>query len=156
MTLTKAVKAGRWPVPDILIQDSMKTPCNILVIDDDEIFIFLTRKMLQSTGMVESISVCRSATEAIELLQIENNNWPDVILLDLNMPEMNGWEFLQQYQLLLKHVTTHPRLYVVSSSIAENDTERAKKIKGVDGYIAKPLTGDGIKKMLREAASISS
>jgi CheY-like chemotaxis protein len=150
MTLTKAVKANTWPGSGILIQKSMKTHSNILVIDDDDIFIFLTRKMLQSTGMVESITVCRSATEAIELLHTMDGNWPDVILLDLNMPEMNGWEFLQQYQLLVKHVKTPPRLYVVSSSIADNDTERAKKIKGVDGYIAKPLTNDRIIGMIRE------
>lgn len=149
MTLTKAVKAtGLWPEPQTLIHESMKTLPHVLVIDDDEIFIFLTKKMLQSSGMVESISICRSASEGIELLQTVEE-WPDMILLDLNMPEMNGWEFLQQYQLIIRNVERRPKLFVVSSSIADNDTERAKTIKGVDGYVAKPLTNDSIKQLIR-------
>lgn len=151
MTLPKAVKEicvrqGQ----ETLIQQPMRTLPHILLIDDDEIFIFLTKKMFQSLGIVESISVCRSAFEAIELLHT-SENWPNLILLDLNMPEMNGWEFLQHYQSLLHNIENPPKLFVVSSSIAENDTERAKKIKGVDGYIAKPLTGNGIRQMIKKA-----
>lgn len=151
MTVTNAVKAtGLWPDPQILIKEPMKTLPHVLVIDDDEIFIFLTRKMLQGSGMVERISVCRSASEGIALLQ-KSNEWPDMILLDLNMPETNGWEFLQQYQLLIRNLAKRPKLYVVSSSIAENDTERAKTIKGVDGYVAKPLTNENVKLLIRKA-----
>lgn len=152
MTLTTAVKvSGLWPDPEILIKTSMKTLPHILVIDDDEIFIFLTRKMLQSSGMVESISVCRSAMEAIEFLHNTEKEWPNLILLDLNMPEMNGWEFLQHYQSMTCNIKNPPKLYVVSSSIAENDTQRAKNIKGVDGYIAKPLSNEGIKQVIKKA-----
>jgi CheY-like chemotaxis protein len=152
MTLTKAVHpSSSWQDPEILIFDSMRTLPHILIIDDDEIFIFLTKKILQSSGMVESISICRSAIEAIELLHTVEHKWPDLIMLDLNMPGMNGWEFLQHYQSLIPGMKKLPRLYVVSSSIADNDTERARKIKGVDGYIAKPLTTESIREILKKA-----
>ena len=67
---------------------SLSNRHHILLIDDDEIFIFLTRKMLQSLGIVNNISVCRSATEAINYLHQNKgkNVDPDIIFLDLNMP----------------------------------------------------------------------
>jgi len=135
----------------ILIQRTMKSLQHILLIDDDEIFIFLTKKMLQSTGMVESISICQSAYEAIEFLHASEDEWPELILLDLNMPEMSGWDFLQYYQSLIRNKETHSKLFIISSSIADNDKERAKKIKGVDGYLAKPLTTEALKKLLNRS-----
>lgn len=154
MLLTKAIKTNvLWSDPEMQIHDSMKTLPHILIIDDDEICIFLTRKILQSSGMAESISVCRSAIEAIALLHNEETVTPDIILLDLNMPEMSGWEFLQHYQLLVPGMKKRPKLFVVSSSIAGNDTERANNITGVDGYIAKPLTGESVRLMLKKTIS---
>jgi CheY-like chemotaxis protein len=133
-----------------LINRSMKSLRSILLIDDDDVFIFLTTKMLQSTGKVSDITVSHSVTEGIECLEnhLVNGSMPDIIFLDLNMPGMDGWDFLQYYQSLLSQMKRLPLLYVVSSSIAGNDTQRAMKIKGVAGYIAKPVDAAAISKII--------
>lgn len=127
---------------------------SVLLIDDDEIFIFLTRKMLQSTGTVGAITVFRSGGQALEFLADHCNGagTPDFIFLDLNMPEMTGWEFLDHYQDYLRRCQRPPKLYIVSSSTAQSDEERALTIPGVSGYIPKPLHTEGIRAMLRMAS----
>ncbi len=124
----------------------------ILLIDDDNVFIFLTKKMLMNTGLVKTIDVCESAEEAIQFLESidEDEKMPDMIFLDLNMPEMNGWQFLETYQSLLPKMNKVPQLYVVSSSISENDCERAMNINGVTGYLAKPLEVIQLKVLLQD------
>jgi len=133
--------------------ETMSKPKNILLIDDDEIFIFLTSKMLQSTGKVDNISVSYSAMEAIDYLEMtDHKTFPDIILLDLNMPGLSGWDFLEFYSILYPKFRKPPVLYVVSSSIADNDTERALKIPGVNGYIAKPMDPGAVKILFDQAA----
>jgi CheY-like chemotaxis protein len=132
---------------------TMSTPKNILLIDDDEVFIFLTTKMLQSTGSVGNISVSYSAMEAIHFLEMtDEKQFPDIILLDLNMPGLSGWDFLDFYGILYPKFRKAPLLYVVSSSIADTDAERALKLPGVNGYIAKPINPDAVQMMLNRAA----
>jgi CheY-like chemotaxis protein len=129
----------------------MKQKPMILLIDDDEIFIFLTRNIIQSTGKADSIVVRQSATAAIDLLKQRSGDpgaLPDMILLDLNMPGMNGWEFLHHYQPLMKKMAKVPKLYIVTSSISESDSERAMNIKGVTGFITKPIRKDSIDAIL--------
>jgi CheY-like chemotaxis protein len=126
----------------------------ILLIDDDDIFIFLTKRMLMNTGLVTTIHVCKSAIDAVQFLSTQKNNEaiPDMIFLDLNMPGMDGWEFLENYQLLLPKMKNPPLLYVISSSIAENDYKRAMNIHGVNGYLSKPLEVTQIKTLLQKAS----
>lgn len=128
---------------------AMKTSKNILLIDDDEVFIFLTTKMLQSAGGVGNISVSYSAMEAIHFLEMtDEKQFPDVVLLDLNMPGLSGWDFLDFYGILYPKFKKVPALYVVSSSIADNDEQRAMKLRGVTGYLAKPLHADAFQRIL--------
>lgn len=128
---------------------AMSTQKNILIVDDDDVFIFLTRKLLQISGKVASINVSYSAEDAIDYLKSNDEKQPDIILLDLNMPGMGGWQFLNEYQSILQIINDRPALFVVSSSIAENDEERAMKINGVTGYIPKPITLQNIQQILR-------
>jgi CheY-like chemotaxis protein len=122
----------------------------ILLIDDDDIFIFLTKRVLMNTGLVKTIDVCKSAIDAVQFLSSQkNDSIPDMIFLDLNMPGMDGWEFLENYQLLLPELKNPPLLYVISSSIAENDYDRAMNIHGVNGYLSKPLEITQIKTLLQ-------
>lgn len=137
-------------VPGDAVSKTMKKQQTILIIDDDDIFIYLTSKVLQGTGKVNTIEVRYSASEA--LLHLENGhtdkNLPDIILLDLNMPGMTGWEFLSRYQEMAPHFYQFPKLFVVSSSIAENDKQRALNMSCVSGYIAKPVTADSLRQVL--------
>lgn len=132
----------------------MNNMLRILLIDDDDIFIFLTKRMLMNTGLVKSIEVCKSAIDAVKFLSTTKHQEaiPDMIFLDLNMPGMDGWEFLENYQMLLPLMKNPPVLYVVSSSIAENDYDRAMSIQGVNGYLSKPLELTQIRTLLQKAS----
>lgn len=115
---------------------------NLFIIDDDEIFVFLTMKIIRSTGLVENISVFRDGEEAIEHLKSIANQQamlPDVILLDLSMPIMDGWEFLEEYVKLKATIEKDIQLYLASSSISPHDIERSKGIKEVSDFIVKPF-----------------
>lgn len=127
---------------------------HVLLIDDDEIFVFLTRKMLQGSAQVERITVCRSGREALQFLDssLGIRSVPDVIFLDLNMPEMTGWEFLEHYQDYLDRAKAAPRLYIVSSSVSTADEDRALQTRGVNGFHSKPLHAEGIRSLLRLAS----
>jgi len=89
--------------------------------------------------LCENILVFKNGKEAIEFFK-DSESLPDLILLDLNMPIMNGWEFLEEFNPINKELGKEPSLYVVSSSIDPVDSEKAKSIECVRDYISKPIS----------------
>jgi CheY-like chemotaxis protein len=113
----------------------------IVVIDDDKIFHFMIKKILQRID--ENIKVLsfydgNTALKFLESVSFSGNLFPDFIFLDINMPLMNGWEFLEVYQNELCEVSKIVPLYIVSSSNDSQDKEKAQQ-KNVTGYLVKPL-----------------
>ena len=110
------------------------------LIDDDHMAIFLARHLLQSEGFSTAISAFESAEAALaELLAHEPEDLPRVIFLDLNMPVMNGWQFLEA---LAPHAATlrgRCYIYILTSSLALADLEKSKRYQLVEGLIHKPL-----------------
>jgi len=119
----------------------MSTKINLLVIDDDDINIFIIKKIVEKTGY-EALMVAKTNGQlAIDYLKelIENNQpFPHLILIDINMPVLNGWEFLESYEKM--GIKEHVDMYMLSSSVYENDIEKAKTYKTVKGFISKPLS----------------
>ncbi|HEY1047434.1 MAG TPA: response regulator, partial [Bacteroidia bacterium] len=76
-------------------------------------------------------------------------NIPDVIMFDLNMPEMNGWEFIKQLNLIFEEENVHIPTFIFTSSIDPVDLERSYSFTDVKGYIPKPLTTIKLDKILR-------
>lgn len=129
----------------------MRSIKNLFIIDDDEIFVFLTLKIIQSTGLVEKIHVFKDGEEGLDRLKaIENDEakWPEIVLLDLSMPIMDGWEFLDEYNLLNPKMINTIKLYLASSSISPHDIERSKTIDTVTDFIVKPFEKERFIKML--------
>ena len=120
----------------------MSSTKNILLIDDDATIIFLTKRIIVSTGIDTSIKEFGDGQEAIDFLK-DNVNYaevlPDVIFLDLSMPIMDGWEFLEEYIFVEPKIKKKIKLYIVSSSISPHDIERAKHFNMVSDFIIKPL-----------------
>lgn len=116
---------------------------NICLIDDDNIYQFTARKLVESTGLAKQIQSFYNGHEAINYFKDQKNNnpetLPDVIFLDINMPIMNGWEFLEEYNKLYDNLQKPIVVYVVSSSIDSNDMRRSKEYKPVSDYIVKPI-----------------
>lgn len=123
----------------------------MLVIDDDDINIFIIKKVIEKTGYeVDMISKSNGQLAVDYLTSIANNVeiFPHIILVDINMPVLNGWEFLEVYEKL-NIQRQKIFLYMLSSSVYEYDIEKAKGFKSVDGFISKPLTIERLKELLQ-------
>ena len=136
----------------------MKTIKNMTLIDDDDIFVFLTKKAIESTSLVELIRVFGNGQDAINFLQ-ENfedvNALPEIILLDLSMPIMDGWQFLDQFTKLAPKIDKKITIYICSSSISPNDVELAKKNSLVTDYVIKPITKEKLIDLLKNIIEAS-
>ncbi|ALW84859.1 hypothetical protein AUC43_07015 [Hymenobacter sedentarius] len=113
---------------------------DVLLIDDDTIGVFLTERLLKREGFTDSIASLPSAEEALAFLQnAEPHQLPHVIFLDLNMPLMDGWEFLEALRPLENRLLGRCHIYILTSSLAHTDLARIKQFPLVDGLINKPL-----------------
>ncbi|MDF3819943.1 response regulator [Leptospira sp. 96542] len=115
----------------------MKTLDSVLLIEDDVITAFLIKTLMEKFDFCKNIQIYDNGEEALN--QISNlQNLPEVIFLDLNMPVMNGWEFLNHLQK--QQTLLNIPIYILTSSIDPLDKERAKKFPNVKGYLVKPLS----------------
>jgi len=110
-----------------------------LLIDDNYIDNFVTRRILESSNFAEKIIVQQSATAAIDAIR-DGSIRPDVIFLDLRMPLMNGFEFLQEYDKLREQDKTATKIFMLSSSLDPVDVKRSGQNKYITQFIHKPLT----------------
>ena len=125
----------------------------ICIIDDDPIFVFGSKILLRNNSFASDYLICQNGKEALDVITplIESEeSLPEVIFLDLNMPIMDGWEFLDEFGKLSEEKDI--RIYILSSSVDSRDMERAKKYGMVNGFIAKPLTDAKIKELAQEIA----
>lgn len=126
------------------------------IIDDDPIFVYGTKRIMKEVNFTEKILVFNNGQEAIEgLLEISQSKelMPEVIFLDLNMPIMNGWEFLEEYDKLPKTNLKKTIIYIISSSVDPRDLERVKNYEKVNNYILKPITPDDLSNILKATKS---
>jgi CheY-like chemotaxis protein len=137
----------------------------ILVIDDDEPTNFFTRIILEEAECTRHIKIMQSAQEALDYLfgaagsDDANNPFPDLILLDINMPAMNGWEFLEEYKM--RNQECSARIVMLTTSLFPKDMEKAKEIPEISGFENKPISIAKIEAILEKyfvdtAVSINS
>ncbi|WP_295123264.1 response regulator [uncultured Chitinophaga sp.] len=125
----------------------MKPLNTIFIVDDDPIHQQITEIMLDRLNITNAVSKYSDAQEVLDYLRSYRNDpsqLPDIILLDLNMPVMDGWEFLDTFQTFRGTLCKPIRVYVLTSSIDEKDQERVSSYDFVNGYLTKPLTNDVI------------
>ncbi|TYB80276.1 response regulator [Bizionia saleffrena] len=129
----------------------MKTINLICIIDDDPIFIFTAKKVLRLSDFGGDFLVFNNGEDAfnhLKPLYIDDTEVPDLIFLDLNMPIMDGWQFLDEFiKLKLSKVVT---LYIVSSSIDPVDIEKAKEYEKISGFIIKPIDKASLRKITKK------
>jgi CheY-like chemotaxis protein len=125
----------------------------VYLIDDDDIYVFLTKKTILKVREDVDVEVFSDGLQAITHLkeiQHQPDLLPDVIFLDLNMPVMDGWAFLNEYQHLAPAFARQNELYIVSSSISPHEIERSKTLPVVSEFIIKPLVKEKFLEILEK------
>ncbi|SKB35466.1 Response regulator receiver domain-containing protein [Salegentibacter holothuriorum] len=121
------------------------------LIEDDPIHIFLSKKYLEMTGRIENIMICQNGKEAYDKLKAiftAGEILPELILLDLNMPIWDGWQFLEKFKgIPLESKIT---IYILTSSISEVDREKARHFNNVNNYVVKPIKLETLVELLDE------
>ncbi|MEH0153706.1 response regulator [Limibacter armeniacum] len=115
----------------------------VFVIDDDDIFNFGISRMLIDSRFAEKVSIFSNGEDARDFLQQilpNDEQWPDVIFLDLRMPVMNGWKFIYSMQQELETLSKKTGIYVVSSSCDLQDKAYCLQYPFISAYIEKPIT----------------
>ncbi|MES2477956.1 MAG: response regulator [Bacteroidota bacterium] len=131
----------------------MTSTKKILLVDDDKITNFVNEKLITNLDIPIFIKTCFSGVCALEYLnELLNNNesGPNIILLDINMPIMNGFEFLTELELLPKDFTQAIKVVMLSSTLNEEDKKRAFKFKNVVDFLNKPLSIAKIKELITQ------
>ena len=121
------------------------------VVDDDEIYTFTVKLIIARSQIAEKTIFFHNGQAALDFLVDnlhKNDQLPDLILLDLNMPVLDGWQFLDQFRKLVPVLNKKITVYIVSSSIDEEDYKRAKAIELVTDFIVKPLTVEHLHEIL--------
>ena len=127
------------------------------IIDDDPIFIYGTKRLINEVEFCDEVIVYNNGEEAFSALSemvAREQSLPEVIFLDLNMPIMNGWEFLDEFLKLPPETLQHVSMYILSSSVDPRDLEKVKEYGIINNYILKPLSTKilaNIKSALRAA-----
>jgi CheY-like chemotaxis protein len=121
-------------------------PIEILaLVDDDDTFVFITKKIIEKNSDVKEIKTFSNGLDALNYLKENINDsyqLPEVIFLDLSMPIMDGWQFLDGFVNIESPNAKKIIIYICSSSISPYDVDRAKSISAVTDYIIKPITKD--------------
>lgn len=126
----------------------MKSSLNVCIVDDDDIYQYTMVKTMELLNLTDKIRVFSDGEEALDFMldNLQNDKeLPDIIFLDIDMPIMDGFQFMEEYIKLKPDLGKKITIYMVSSSVDPVDIERAKKISDITDYIVKPVTHDQLK-----------
>ena len=130
----------------------MKPSDKICLIDDDEIYLFLMKKSFSAMGVNNDVLSFLNGADALEeLIKLKNNHeaLPSIIFLDINMPIMDGWEFLTEFRKVNANIIHEISVYIVSSSIASEDIEKSKTFPEIVEYLTKPVEIETLASILK-------
>jgi len=127
------------------------------VIDDDEIYTFTVKRIINNSQIAAKTLFFPNGKLAIDFFKAyidERESLPDLILLDINMPVLDGWQFMDEFVKLSPLIKKKITVYIVSSSIDEEDFKKARTYEQVSDFIIKPVTGVLLKKMSGELSNL--
>jgi CheY-like chemotaxis protein len=137
----------------------MKYPIEMAcIIDDDDMYVNLVTKVINMRNLVKNLLIFKNGKEALDyfvgaLKKLEERKIPQIILLDLNMPVMNGWQFLNNLSEYDFPELKDSTLYIVSSSINPADIARSKTINLVKDFLIKPVTIDQLSEVFMDKSA---
>jgi CheY-like chemotaxis protein len=126
----------------------------VLCVDDDTISLTISQLLLKRTGFAAEVDTAIDGSEALEYFEnlFANDpdpvgNAPELILLDINMPVMNGWEFLEEYNPRYAAKLSNTHIIILSSTIDPEDFALAKQYPVVQQFISKPLSIENLEEL---------
>lgn len=129
----------------------MKRKLNcILLVDDNIADNYYHNIIIKKMDIANTVEIAENGLLAIEFIKKQLHTPPEIIFLDLNMPKMNGWEFLEQYKHLDATQKAKVIILILTTSANPDDMKRAKEIEEVTGFETKPLTEDLLRDILNE------
>jgi CheY-like chemotaxis protein len=119
-----------------------------IIIDDEDVNLFISKKLISETLGIQDIKTFSSGADALRFLQndfVYSTARPTVLLLDLNMPVISGWDFLDFFSQYKEELKNNVHVYILSSSIDPRDKAKALSNPNVISFITKPITKDVIR-----------
>lgn len=127
------------------------SPMNLFLVEDDALFAMLLKRTLKKIGFEHPLSIFENGQDILDYLKehkADPERLPDILLLDINMPIMDGWQFLDAFEELKTTLPKQPVIYILSSSIFTQDVEKSKEYKTVTDYLIKPLDKEKLKEIV--------
>lgn len=125
----------------------------VFLIDDDIIYQSITSMLIERVFKPIDFHPFNNGQEALGIIKSNTQNQdllPSLILLDINMPIMDGWKFLEELSLVLPDMVKQPRISMMSSSSLEEDVNRAMKFPAVVEFVTKPLTIEHLQRLTED------
>lgn len=126
---------------------------NLWIIDDDPMTSFYIKRLAELGELAHIITIYDKARGAVEYLLHHKQSaahLPDIILLDIYMPDMDGWTFIKEFGQIKNQLIKDSKIIVISSSNHRHDIDRAESLSHVKAYLQKPITLEGLKAVIFE------
>lgn len=127
---------------------------NTLIIDDDKLSVYLTKTTLERTTTSKNFESAGNSLEAINYLNYclekQKESFPDLILLDLDMPGGNGWQFVEAYKSIKNKIKKDVHIFMLSSTFNKGDIVKAKNCSVITDFISKPLVKQDVDNLLAQ------
>jgi CheY-like chemotaxis protein len=118
-----------------------------LLVDDNDVDLFIQKRFIEIAGFARVIKTYNSPSQAITYLQESDSKTPQIIFLDLNMPDMDGFGFLEKFLQLPKKVHETVKVVILTSSSNQSDKKRAESYTSVTNFLSKPLSLEALKRL---------
>ena len=128
----------------------MSTVSLTCLIDDDEIFVYAMKKIINLKQLSRETITFDRVEKALDYFSINKNETallPDVVLLDINLPGEDGWDFIESFEQISAEMIKKPKIYMLSSSANPADQQKALSNKNIENYYVKPLSKDDFKEI---------
>lgn len=126
---------------------------SVLLLDDNLATNYFHKKIIEKSNSAEQVLEFRSGINALKYLSQKGIEPPELMMVDINMPIMSAWEFLEKFSKIKKESKTDTKVYLLSTSLSPTDKEKADQIPLIKEVLLKPLTKESIHRVIEEVVA---